>query len=110
MTLTSTPIQAGKMRAGMVVLEFMLADEGPGDGGLAIVRPPPVSAFRFAEPTAFRCVALRFSGVHFVLQVCGSHKSNYPTPRGVSTLSSPELTPYVTEVHARKGDAVLFCE
>ena len=30
--------QAGLMRAGMVVLEFMLADEGPGDGGLAIVR------------------------------------------------------------------------
>eukprot|EP01051_Picozoa_sp_SAG22_P014192 SAG22_NODE_1686_length_3810_cov_13.829695_3_plen_376_part_00 len=33
--------QAGRMRAGMVVLEFMLAHEGPGDGGLAIVRPPP---------------------------------------------------------------------
>jgi hypothetical protein len=29
--------QADTMRAGMVVAEFMLADEGPGDGGLAVV-------------------------------------------------------------------------
>ena len=26
------------------------------------------------------------------------------------SLSSEALAPYVTEVHARKGDAVLFCE
>jgi hypothetical protein len=28
----------GQMYAGMVVCEFVLADEGPGDGGLAVVR------------------------------------------------------------------------
>ena len=28
----------GKLFAGMVVVEFMLADEGPGDGGAAVVQ------------------------------------------------------------------------
>ena len=45
-----------------------------------------------------------------VCQVCGSHKSNFSTPSAMWSLSSEALTPYVTEVHARKGDAVLFCE
>ena len=30
--------KAGRMFAGMVVAEFMLADEGPGDGGVAVVQ------------------------------------------------------------------------
>jgi hypothetical protein len=29
---------SGRMFAGMVVVEFMLADEGPGDGGVAVVQ------------------------------------------------------------------------
>ena len=67
---------AGKMFAGMVVVEWMLADEGPGDGGVAVVQ--------------------------------GSHKSNYPAPMELKTLDKYQQ--HVTEVHARKGDVVIFCE
>ena len=65
-----------KMFAGMVVVEFMLADEGPGDGGVAVVQ--------------------------------GSHKSNYPAPTSLKV--GERWQQHVTEVHAKKGDVVIFCE
>eukprot|EP01047_Picozoa_sp_COSAG01_P075521 COSAG01_NODE_12964_length_1656_cov_1.605010_2_plen_122_part_00 len=35
-SLLTDQYHAGRMYAGMVVCEFVLADEGPGDGGLAV--------------------------------------------------------------------------
>ena len=67
---------AGKMFAGMVVVEWMLADEGPGDGGVAVVQ--------------------------------GSHKSNFPAPTSLKMMDRWQS--HVTEVHAKAGDVVIFCE
>lgn len=53
-----------------------MQDEGPGDGGVAVVQ--------------------------------GSHKSNYPAP--VSLKIGERWTQHVTEVHAKAGDIVIFCE
>lgn len=74
--LESYSFHSNKMFAGMVVVEFMLADEGPGDGGVAVVQ--------------------------------GSHKSNYPAPMSLKV--GERWGQHVTEVHAKKGDAVVFCE
>jgi len=74
--LESYSFHANKMFAGMVVVEFMLADEGPGDGGVAVVQ--------------------------------GSHKSNYPAPTSLKV--GERWQQHVTEVHAKKGDVVIFCE
>ena len=37
-TLYSYSFSAGRMHARMLVVEYMLADEGPGDGGVALVQ------------------------------------------------------------------------
>jgi hypothetical protein len=66
----------GKMFAGMVVVEWMLADEGPGDGGVAVVQ--------------------------------GSHKSNFPAPTSLKMMDRYQS--HVTEVHAKAGDVIIFCE
>ena len=36
--LAGYQFHAGQIHAGMLVVEFMLADEGPGDGGVAVVQ------------------------------------------------------------------------
>jgi len=66
----------GKMSCGLTTVEFQLADERPGDGGLAIVP--------------------------------GSHKSHFPTPRGVALYE--ELQEHVKEIHTEAGDAIIFTE
>ena len=65
-----------RMFCGLTVVEFQLADEGPGDGGLAIVP--------------------------------GSHKSHFPTPRGLALCE--DLQEHVKEIHTSAGDAVVFTE
>jgi hypothetical protein len=65
------------IRAGMVVVEFVLADEGPGHGGLVLAP--------------------------------GSHKANLATPRE-RWPQDGRLPPYLTEVQAQAGDAIVFCE
>ena len=37
-TLFSYTFHGGRMHSGMLVVEYMLADEGPGDGGVAVVQ------------------------------------------------------------------------
>ena len=37
-TLYSYAFHGGRMHSGMLVVEYMLADEGPGDGGVAVVQ------------------------------------------------------------------------
>ena len=36
-TLYSYSFSAGRMHSGMLVVEYILADEGPGDGGVCVV-------------------------------------------------------------------------
>ena len=54
----------------------MLTDEGPGDGGLALIQ--------------------------------GSHKANLFCPRAMALYQ--EYQQYVTEVHVKAGDVVIFTE
>jgi ectoine hydroxylase-related dioxygenase (phytanoyl-CoA dioxygenase family) len=68
--------KGGRFYSGMVVVEYVLADEGPGDGGLAIVP--------------------------------GSHKSNLRRPTSLTRFQ--DYHDAVTEVHAKKGDVIVFTE
>ena len=66
----------GRIYCGLTVVEFMLTDEGPGDGGLALIQ--------------------------------GSHKANLFCPRAMALYQ--EYQQYVTEVHVKAGDVVIFTE
>ena len=66
----------GKIFTGLTVVEYLLADEGPGDGGISVV--------------------------------AGSHKANLACPQKM--LRWEQYQEYVTEVHAKAGDAVIFTE
>ena len=48
--LAGYQFHAGQIHAGMVVVEFMLADEGPGDGGVAVVQGSREMLSRLAVP------------------------------------------------------------
>jgi hypothetical protein len=66
----------GKIFTGLCVIEYLLADEGPGDGGISVV--------------------------------AGSHKANLACPESMRKWE--QYQEYVTEVHAKAGDAVIFSE
>ncbi len=65
-----------RIYTGLTVVEYLLADEGPGDGGVAVIS--------------------------------GSHKANLPCPQNVRNWDAHQQ--YVTEIHAKAGDAVIFTE
>ena len=66
----------GRIFTGLCVVEYLLADEGPGDGGISVVP--------------------------------GSHKANLTCPESMRRWE--RYQEYVTEVHAKAGDAVIFSE
>ena len=66
----------GKIFTGLCVIEYLLADEGPGDGGVCVVP--------------------------------GSHKANLTCPNKM--LKWEQYQEYVTEIHAKAGDAIIFTE
>ncbi len=66
----------GKIFTGLCVIEYLLADEGPGDGGVCVVP--------------------------------GSHKANLACPDEM--LRWERYQEYVTEIHAKAGDALIFSE
>jgi ectoine hydroxylase-related dioxygenase (phytanoyl-CoA dioxygenase family) len=58
--------RSGKIRTGLTVAEFLLADEGPGDGGFAIV----VGSHKANLPMP-RSLSLMADHTHAVTEVCG---------------------------------------
>ncbi len=66
----------GKIFTGLCVIEYLLADEGPGDGGISVV--------------------------------AGSHKANLTCPDKMRKWE--QYQEYVTEVHGKAGDAIIFSE
>jgi len=84
------------MHSGMLVVEYMLADEGPGDGGVAVVQ----GCVKTALFSDFSLITIRSR-----LTLSRSHKTNYPAP--TSLLSGVDWTQHVTEVHAKAGYVAL---
>ena len=66
----------GKIFTGLCVIEYLLADEGPGDGGVCVVPE--------------------------------SHKANLTCPDKM--LEWEQYQEYVTEIHGKAGDAIIFTE
>eukprot|EP01052_Picozoa_sp_SAG31_P014538 SAG31_NODE_906_length_11091_cov_22.589065_12_plen_97_part_00 len=93
---------------GLTVVEYLLADEGPGDGGVrlrALKQLPLFASVRGActGPVTKPGVAVR------PRQVCivpASHKANMKCPSGL--VEWEEWQQLVTELHGRAGDAIIF--
>ena len=87
--LTGTGLTGNKVRK----LEYLLADEGPGDGGFAVIAGSRACSAALLLPPA---AALTNSS--------SADKANLPMPRTLSLME--DHTPAVTEVCGKAGDAV----
>ena len=83
----------GKIRTGLTVVEYLLADEGPGDGGFAVIAGSRACSAALLLPPA---AALTNSS--------SADKANLPMPRTLSLME--DHTHAVTEVCGKAGDAV----
>ena len=83
----------GKSFTGLCVIEYLLADEGPGDGGFAVIAGSRACSAALLLPPA---AALTNSS--------SADKANLPMPRTLSLME--DHTHAVTEVCGKAGDAV----
>ena len=94
--------KAGRPISGHLVVEILLADEGPGDGGVALVPGSHKSEVRLSQVPHER------TGSLFAALIVRRGCLQLAAPNALK--SGEDWSQYVTEVTGKAGSVVLFPE
>ena len=112
--INSSFFKAGQFYTGMVVVVFFLAPEGPGDGGLGIIRGSHKAELPMPKSIRGQVGSGKFTSNLPLLVISGPISDRLLVIAGktgaMASGPSDTFLDAVTEIHVDAGDCVIFAE